>query len=180
MKLAIEPADALQAGGNNLHGRDAARLDGGGQRVDRQLGEIRTHESLRARAEDVAPREGWRATWVGKCSLQICALAIGTFEGSIEQQVGAGQRAGTIDLLVGVVADPVAAGGEDHDGWRKLGHRVRIVSGLAQHLAVRYAKLDRRAFQQLDAFRGKERRAPAPALRYLNGDARLGLRGGDR
>src|SRR5262249_40167588 len=75
---------------------------------------------------------------------QARMLAIGTFERSIEEQVGAGQCAGAIDLLVGIVTRSVAARREDHDGWRKLGHCVRIVAGLAQHLAIGQPELTRR------------------------------------
>src|SRR5262245_50425805 len=46
VELAIEPGDALQASGGDLHGRDAARLDVGGQRVDWQVGELSVHKNL--------------------------------------------------------------------------------------------------------------------------------------
>jgi len=67
-----------------------------------------------------------------------------------------GNVRGAIDFFVGIVTRSVAARREDHDGWRKLGHGVRIVAGLAQHLAIGQAELTRRVLEQLDALRGEE------------------------
>src|SRR5262249_11280711 len=59
------------------------------------------------------------------------------------------------------------------------GNCVRIGAGRLKPAAVGQARPNRRGFKQLDALRGEERRAPAPALRCLDADACLGFRGRD-
>ena len=46
VQLRVQPGDALEAGGDDVDRRDAARLELGGQRVERELGEICAHRTV--------------------------------------------------------------------------------------------------------------------------------------
>ena len=108
------------------------------------------------------------------------SLPIGSGDGGVQQEIGAGQRPGEFDRFVHVVADALEAGREDHRRRRHRRHGIGVVAGLAAHLAIGQAEFPGGRPQKLDAFRREQLGAPAPALRDLDLDVGLLGRRHDR